>query len=187
MPADVSPADLTDDPTPVTSDPAVMLGKPCVAGTRITVEAILGKLAHGRSFEEILAAYPHLTRAQLGAAVGFAAGVLRGVALDGGQQAGRATDSLADLADSGDAVAAAEARGADWCRSQVMAEEVRAAREAGRVLWDRAAALRRPLEEAERAAAALVETAPVPAAPVTTVPVAHGSTAAVTPVSDLAP
>ena len=143
-PRPTSAAEMTADPTPITSDPAVMLGKPCVAGTRITVEAILGKLAHGRSFEEILAAYPQLTRAHLGAAVGFAAGVLRGVALDGGPRAGRAPDPLADLADSGDAVAAAEARGTDWCRARVTAEgtagEVRAARGAGRAVRDRLAA-----------------------------------------------
>ena len=44
------------------SDPSVMMGKPVVAGTRITVELILEKLAAGESMEQILDAHPRLTR-----------------------------------------------------------------------------------------------------------------------------
>lgn len=44
----------------IVSNPKVMLGKPIVAGTRVTVEAILEKLAAGMSVASILEAYPHL-------------------------------------------------------------------------------------------------------------------------------
>ena len=46
----------------IVSDPAVMLGKPVVTGTRITVELILRKLGAGESVEQILDSYPRLTR-----------------------------------------------------------------------------------------------------------------------------
>src|SRR5206468_579925 len=46
----------------ITSDPAVMLGKPVVAGTRITVELLLRKLGAGESVEELLSTHPRLTR-----------------------------------------------------------------------------------------------------------------------------
>lgn len=44
----------------ITHDPAVMGGKACIRGLRVTVGAILGLLAAGRSREEILRAYPCL-------------------------------------------------------------------------------------------------------------------------------
>ncbi len=53
-------------------DPEVMLGKPVIRGSRITVEIILEKIAAGFSFEEILSDYPRLTRADVLAAVAFA-------------------------------------------------------------------------------------------------------------------
>jgi uncharacterized protein (DUF433 family) len=59
-----------------TSDPAVMLGKPVVAGTRITVELILRKLGAGESIEQILDSHPRLTREAVLAALGFAADAL---------------------------------------------------------------------------------------------------------------
>jgi uncharacterized protein (DUF433 family) len=49
-------------PEIVQSNPAVMMGKPVVAGTRITVELILEKLAAGETIEQILEAHPRLTR-----------------------------------------------------------------------------------------------------------------------------
>ncbi|HEX2076952.1 MAG TPA: DUF433 domain-containing protein [Longimicrobium sp.] len=61
----------------VVSDPGVMMGKPVVAGTRITVEHILEELAAGRSVEELLDAYPRLTRDGISAALAFAAEALR--------------------------------------------------------------------------------------------------------------
>jgi uncharacterized protein (DUF433 family) len=42
-------------------DPAIMMGKPVIAGTRITVELILEKLAAGERIEQILEAHPRLT------------------------------------------------------------------------------------------------------------------------------
>ncbi|HZK77128.1 MAG TPA: DUF433 domain-containing protein [Candidatus Kapabacteria bacterium] len=56
----------------ISSDPAVMRGKPIIAGTRITVELILEKLASGDSISDILDAYPHLTHAGVEAAIEFA-------------------------------------------------------------------------------------------------------------------
>ncbi len=52
----------------IISDPKIMMGKPVVAGTRITVELILEKLAAGESFQQIIEAHPRLTNnAELGA------------------------------------------------------------------------------------------------------------------------
>ena len=59
------------------ADPAIMMGKPVVAGTRITVELILEKLAAGETTEQILAAHPRLTRDAIQAALAFAARALR--------------------------------------------------------------------------------------------------------------
>jgi len=50
-----------------------MMGKPVVAGTRITVEIILEKLAAGESVEQILSEHPRLTAESVRAAVAFAA------------------------------------------------------------------------------------------------------------------
>ncbi|HYA92429.1 MAG TPA: DUF433 domain-containing protein [Thermodesulfobacteriota bacterium] len=61
----------------IVSDPAVMMGKPVIKGTRITVELILEKLAAGETMEQILEAYPHLTREGIQAALSFAAEALR--------------------------------------------------------------------------------------------------------------
>jgi uncharacterized protein (DUF433 family) len=52
--------------------PEVMLGKPVVRGTRITVEILLEKLAAGASMEEILADYPELERDDVLAALAYA-------------------------------------------------------------------------------------------------------------------
>jgi uncharacterized protein (DUF433 family) len=46
----------------ITSNPKVMLGKPVVKGTRITVELILKKIAGGYSFDEIIEMYSHLNK-----------------------------------------------------------------------------------------------------------------------------
>jgi uncharacterized protein (DUF433 family) len=61
----------------IESDPAVMMGKPVIRGTRITVELILEKLAAGESIEQILDAYPRLTEEAIRAALSFAADALR--------------------------------------------------------------------------------------------------------------
>ena len=54
-----------------------MLGKPVIAGTRITVESILEKLAAGETIEDLLEAYPNVTREGVHAALAFAAKALR--------------------------------------------------------------------------------------------------------------
>ncbi len=61
----------------IQSDPAVMMGKPVIAGTRITVELILEKLAAGETIEQILDAHPRLTKDAVLAAIGFAAQALK--------------------------------------------------------------------------------------------------------------
>jgi uncharacterized protein (DUF433 family) len=61
----------------VVSNPAVMMGKPVIAGTRITVELILDKLGAGETTEEILDAHPRLTEKAIRAALVFAAQALR--------------------------------------------------------------------------------------------------------------
>jgi uncharacterized protein (DUF433 family) len=61
----------------ISIDPAVMMGKPCIKGTRITVELILRKLGAGRSFADLLEAYPRLTEDDLRAALVFAADYMR--------------------------------------------------------------------------------------------------------------
>ncbi|NER08668.1 MAG: DUF433 domain-containing protein [Okeania sp. SIO3C4] len=57
----------------ITADPAIMLGKPCIAGTRITVEAVLRLLAAGAAIERTLEAYPHIEREDVMAALAYAA------------------------------------------------------------------------------------------------------------------
>ena len=61
----------------VSSDPAVMMGKPVVGKTRITVESILEELGAGQTIEQLLEAHPRLTREGVLAAVRFGAEVLR--------------------------------------------------------------------------------------------------------------
>jgi uncharacterized protein (DUF433 family) len=61
----------------IQSDPAVMMGKPVIAGTRITVELILEKLAAGETVEQILDAHPRLTREAIYAALAYAAQTIR--------------------------------------------------------------------------------------------------------------
>lgn len=61
----------------IVSDPMVMMGKPVVVGTRITVELLLEKLAAGDSIEQILDSYPQLSREAIQAGLAFAAQALR--------------------------------------------------------------------------------------------------------------
>lgn len=57
----------------ITRDPAVMGGRPCIRGMRVTVGAIVGLLAAGRTEEEILRAYPYLEPEDIRAALSYAA------------------------------------------------------------------------------------------------------------------
>ncbi|MGO9411361.1 MAG: DUF433 domain-containing protein [Spirochaetia bacterium] len=65
------------DTTTIISDPDVMMGKPVVAGTRITVEFILEELAHGQPIDVLVSSYPTLTHEGVLAALDYAAKVLR--------------------------------------------------------------------------------------------------------------
>ncbi|HME45278.1 MAG TPA: DUF433 domain-containing protein [Syntrophorhabdales bacterium] len=57
-------------------NPKVMMGKPVVRGTRITVESILRKISEGMSEQELLDAYPRLTTNDIKAAIRYAADTL---------------------------------------------------------------------------------------------------------------
>ncbi len=57
-------------------DPGVMVGKPCIKGTRITVELVLRKLAAGMTPEAIIGDHPHLTTEDIRAAVTYAADII---------------------------------------------------------------------------------------------------------------
>jgi uncharacterized protein (DUF433 family) len=56
--------------------PTVMLGKPVIRGTRVPVELLLRRISEGASEDDLLASYPHLTRADIRAAVGYAADLI---------------------------------------------------------------------------------------------------------------
>lgn len=57
----------------ISADPNIMVGKPVIRGTRITVELILRKIAASQSIDQILSDYPHLTREGIVAALEYAA------------------------------------------------------------------------------------------------------------------
>ena len=57
----------------ITHDAAVMGGRPCIRGMRVTVGAIVGLLATGKTEDEVLAAYPYIEREDIHAALAFAA------------------------------------------------------------------------------------------------------------------
>jgi uncharacterized protein (DUF433 family) len=61
----------------IQSNPAVMMGKPVVAGTRVTVELILEKLGAGETIEQVLQEHPRLTREGVLAAIRFGSAALR--------------------------------------------------------------------------------------------------------------
>lgn len=59
-------------------NPKIMMGKPVIKGTRITVELLLEKLSYGETEEDILLAYPRITKENIKAALAFAAQSLKG-------------------------------------------------------------------------------------------------------------
>ena len=58
-------------------DPAIMMGKPVIVGTRITVESILEKLAAGESVKQLIEEHPSLSEEKIRAALAFASDALR--------------------------------------------------------------------------------------------------------------
>jgi len=61
----------------ITSNPKVMMGKPVIAGTRLTVEYILEKLGAGETVQCILQAHPQLTKEAILAAISFASEAIK--------------------------------------------------------------------------------------------------------------
>lgn len=57
----------------ISRDPAIMTGKPIIRGMRITVGMVVGLVAAGHSFDEILAAYPYLEREDIVQSLEYAA------------------------------------------------------------------------------------------------------------------
>ena len=57
----------------ISQDPAVMGGKPCIRGQRVTVGMIVGQIGGGRSIEALLAGYPYLEREDVLEALRYAA------------------------------------------------------------------------------------------------------------------
>jgi uncharacterized protein (DUF433 family) len=72
---DLPGAHKMNNPT-IISDPRIMLGKPIIAGTRITVELILEKLGSGETVEQLLESHPRLTREGVLAALKYASQLL---------------------------------------------------------------------------------------------------------------
>jgi uncharacterized protein (DUF433 family) len=62
-------------------NPSIMMGKPVIKGTRLTVEMILEKFAAGETFENIQESYPAISRQQILAAFYFASQILKGEAI----------------------------------------------------------------------------------------------------------
>lgn len=59
-------------------NPKVMVGKPIIKGTRITVEAIVRRVAEGMTFDEILEDYPYITKDDIKAALLYAGNLVAG-------------------------------------------------------------------------------------------------------------
>lgn len=59
----------------ITVDPAQMGGLPCIRGMRVTVSMVLGQLAAGQTIEQVLTDYPYLERADVLAALEYAAAI----------------------------------------------------------------------------------------------------------------
>jgi uncharacterized protein (DUF433 family) len=60
----------------ITRNPNIMLGKPVIKGTRITIELIMRKLAGGFTIDDLLTNYPHINKDQIFAALEYAADLI---------------------------------------------------------------------------------------------------------------
>jgi uncharacterized protein (DUF433 family) len=56
--------------------PNIMLGKPCIKGTRITVELIIKKMSEGAAIDDLLKGYPKLTEEDIRSALAYSADVI---------------------------------------------------------------------------------------------------------------
>jgi uncharacterized protein (DUF433 family) len=61
----------------ITSDPAILGGKPIIRGTRISVEMVLEWVASGATRDDIVRSYPHLTEADIEQALNYAAAAMK--------------------------------------------------------------------------------------------------------------
>lgn len=68
---------MTDWKDRIVTDPDILVGKPTIKGTRISVELLLGWLANGWTHEQVIEAYPHITNEDIQAALAYAADRLR--------------------------------------------------------------------------------------------------------------
>jgi uncharacterized protein (DUF433 family) len=62
----------------ITQNPAIMVGKACIRGMRVTVDMIVGQIGSGTSVDELLAAYPYLEREDILQALRYAAWLASG-------------------------------------------------------------------------------------------------------------
>ena len=60
----------------ITANPDIMLGKPIIKGTRITVELIIKKMSESMGIYELLQAYPHLTKEDILSALAYCKAVI---------------------------------------------------------------------------------------------------------------
>jgi uncharacterized protein (DUF433 family) len=60
----------------IASDPDILLGKPVIKGTRISIEIIIRKMSEGLSIDELLKAYPDITKEDINAALEYSADML---------------------------------------------------------------------------------------------------------------
>jgi uncharacterized protein (DUF433 family) len=60
----------------IARDPNIMLGKPVIKGTRITVELLMRKLAAGYTIEKLMESYPHISREQILSAFEYTADLI---------------------------------------------------------------------------------------------------------------
>ena len=67
-----------DIPQHIEINPKILMGKPVIEGTRISVELILEKLSAGETENDLLQAHPHITKEDIKAALAFAAQSLKG-------------------------------------------------------------------------------------------------------------
>lgn len=61
----------------ISTDPEIHHGEPCIKGTRVPVSMIVGSIADGMSFDEIIDAYPQLKKESVQAALAYAADIVR--------------------------------------------------------------------------------------------------------------
>ena len=60
----------------IVTDPSIMLGKPVIKGTRITVEVILSKMGEGATVEQLIQSYPHISQEDIMASLCYSADVI---------------------------------------------------------------------------------------------------------------